>query len=155
MPAVYLDCSFVSACVTDRTDPLSLSRHQISLEWWNTQRRRHELFISQEVLNELSAPEFQRSTEALALVADLPLLEIDDEVQGVAEVLIREFVMPGPAVGDALHVAVCCVSDVEYLLSWNVRHLANPNKIRHLQAVCRRLGLMPPQILTPDLLWED
>jgi hypothetical protein len=155
MAAVYLDCSFISACVTDRTDPLSLSRRQISREWWDSQRRGHELFISQEVLDELSAPEFGRSKEALDLVADVPLLEIDDEVQGVAEVLVKEFVMPAPAVGDAVHVAVSSVNGIEYLLSWNVRHLANPNKMRHLQAVCRRLGLIAPQILTPDLLWED
>src|SRR5262249_20309966 len=128
MAAVYLDCSFVSACITDRTDALSLSRRQISREWWEAQKDKHELFVSQEVLNELSSPQFARSKEALELICDVPLLEIDQEVQGVAEVLVKELVMPGPAVGDAVHVAVCSVNDIEYPLSWNVRHLANPNK---------------------------
>jgi hypothetical protein len=88
-------------------------------------------------------------------VADLPLLDIDEDVTGVAEVLVREYVMPAPTVGDAVHVAACAVHDVEYLLSWNVRHLANPNKAAHLQRVCRRLGLIPPQIITPEFLWEE
>ena len=154
MPIVYLDSSFISACVTDRADAKSVARRETSREWWDTQRLRHELVISQEVLKELSVPAFTRRDEALALVSDLPLLEIDGEVSGVAEVFVKEFLMPGPAVGDSVHVAVCAVHDVEYLLSWNVRHLANPNKTAHLQAICRRLGLIPPQIVTPDFLWE-
>lgn len=63
--------------------------------------------------------------------------------------------MPGPdATGDALHVAVAAVHEMDYLLSWNVRHLANPNKTRHSQVICQRLGLLPPVIITPDALWE-
>jgi len=40
------------------------------------------------------------------------------------------------------------------MLSWNVRHLANPRKLGHLQMVCRRIGLLAPIILTPDMMWE-
>src|SRR6185295_4668933 len=128
MSVVYLDSSFVSAHVTDRTDAKSVARRETSREWWDTQRSKRERVISQEVLKELSIPVFNRREQALALVSDLPLLAIDDEVPGVAEVFVKEFLMPGPAVGDAVHVAASAVHDVEYLLSWNVRHLANPNK---------------------------
>ncbi len=62
--------------------------------------------------------------------------------------------MPGPVAGDAIHVATAAVHRIEYMLSWNVRHLANPNKVDHLRQVCRRLGLVSPLILTPDMLWE-
>lgn len=55
--------------------------------------------------------------------------------------------------GDALHVAAATVHRVEYMLSWNVRHLANLNKVKHLAEVCRRAGYVPPIIVTPDLLW--
>jgi hypothetical protein len=114
------------------------------------------LYISQEVLDELSEPGFRQSRKALALVAEVPLLEIDQEVRGVANMFVREKAMPGPAdAGDAVHLAVSTVHSIEYLLSWNVRRLANPNKLAHLRTVCRRLGLVPPQIVTPDLLWED
>lgn len=41
------------------------------------------------------------------------------------------------------------------MLTWNVRHLANPNKLKHLREICRRVGLIPPKIVTPDLLWES
>lgn len=155
MAQVYLDASFVSACVTDRTDAHSIHRRETSLEWWGTQRPLHELFISQEVLDELSDPAFRRGTEALKFVANLPLFEIDEEVRGLARLLVRERVMPAPAVGDAVHVAACAVHGCAYLLSWNVRHMANPNKLAHMQVICRRVGVAPPTILTPDLLWES
>src|SRR5207248_7968387 len=89
------------------------------------------------------------------LVSGVSLLPIDDEVRGLARILIQERVMPGPLAGDAIHVAVACWHAIDYLLSWNVRHLANPNKLVHLRTVCLRAGYLPPRIVTPDFLWED
>jgi hypothetical protein len=155
MASVYLETSFISACVTNRTDAASVYRRQTSREWWQTQSSRHELFISAEVLAELSAPTYPASPEALEWANNLPLLDIDPEVRGFAEILVRERVMPSPVAGDALHVAAACVHAMDYLLSWNVRHLANPNKLTHLLTICIRAGFLPPRIITPDLLWEE
>jgi hypothetical protein len=151
---VYLETSFVSACVSDRTDPKSVYRHESSLEWWSTQRPRHEVFVSAEVIRELSDTAFLRRDQALDWIADVPLLAVTQEVQGLANLLVNERVMPSPPTGDALHVATATVFGLDYMLSWNVRHLANPNKLRHLRVICLRAGLTPPQIVTPDLLWE-
>lgn len=155
MARVYLETSFASAMVTDRADPGSLFRKDRSIAWWNLQARRHQLIVSVEVLAELSDPEFRRGPDAIAMIQDVDVVEITDEVLHVAVVLVAEYVMPGPVAGDAIHVAAAAVSGADYLLSWNVRHLANPNKIRHLTVVCRRLALTPPQIVTPDSLWES
>src|SRR5438270_6926985 len=116
MASIYLDASFVSACVTDRADPTSIYRRNFSREWWDAQRKHHELFISREVINELSSKLFKRSAEALAWVVDVPRLAINEEVAGVAKLLVTEHVMPGPALGDALHVAISAVHRCEYLL---------------------------------------
>ena len=113
------------------------------------------MFISAEVLAELSHPGFRRSRDAISFVRELPLWRINDDVRGLATVLVREKVMPAPVAGDAIHVAVATIYGADYILSWNVRHLANPSKTRHLQAICLRAGLVPPKIVTPDLLWEE
>lgn len=154
MASVYLETSFVSACVTDRTDAASVYRRQTSLEWWNTQSGRHEVFVSAEVTAELSDPAFRRRDEAIAFIRGVSELALNEETAGLAVLFVREMVMPGPVAGDAIHVAACCAHGIEYMLSWNVRHLANPNKMMHLRAVCRRAGVIPPAIVTPDLLWE-
>jgi hypothetical protein len=155
VPNVYLETSFVSACVSDRTDAKSVYRREASLEWWAQQRDRHALYISAEVIRELSDPTYPRRVAALEWLGAVPLLAITEEVRGLAILLVRERVMPSPPTGDALHVAVASVFAMDYMLSWNVRHLANPNKLQHLRAICLRAGLTPPQILTPDLLWDS
>ncbi|MBY0312317.1 MAG: hypothetical protein K2W85_09630 [Phycisphaerales bacterium] len=130
MARVYLETSFVSACVTDREDVASAYRREVSTRWWNTQRDRHEVSISAEVIAELSSGGFRRGAEALSLIRGMPLLDIDDDVRGVAEVLVRELVMPRPAAGDALHVAVCCVRSIDCVLSWNVQPWRTRAKLR-------------------------
>ena len=152
---VYLETSFLSACVTDRTDPASVYRRELSREWWSVQARRYDLFISAEVVAELSHADYPCREAALEFIAALPLLPVTDEVRGLAELLVREKVMPAPVAGDALHVAVATVHETDYMLSWNVRHLANPSKTAHLRRICLRAGMTPPQIVTPELLWEE
>lgn len=155
MAKVYLETSFVSACVTDRTDAASVYRREASREWWEAQGARHDLFVSAEVLAELSLAPPATASAAMDWVGEAAVLAIDEETEGIAAVFIREKVMPGPLRGDAVHVATACRHGMEYILTWNVRHLANPNKVRHLNKVCWRLGLLPPQIVTPELLWEE
>jgi hypothetical protein len=47
------------------------------------------------------------------------------------------------------------VHEFDFLLTWNIRHLANPNKLAHLTVVNRRLGLLTPQVVTPEMLWLE
>jgi hypothetical protein len=155
MARVYLETSFISACVTRREDPASVYRRQASLEWWTRQSHRHDLFVSAEVLGELSHPSHQGAAEALTMIQRVPLVALTDEVIGLAAMLVREKVMPSPVGGDAVHVAAACVHALDFLVTWNVRHLANRNKMSHVLNICLRLGLTPPQILTPELLWDD
>ncbi len=156
MADVYLETSFISACVSTRSDAASVYRRQVSREWWVTQREHHRLLVSAEVIRELNAPTYPRRNEALALTTVAEVLPIGEDVQGLAKLLVREQVMPGPEeAGDALHVATAIVHRVEFVLTWNVRHLANLNKVERLRAVCRRVGYAPPELVTPEVLWES
>jgi predicted nucleic acid-binding protein len=155
MAKVYLETSFFSACAWDHQDPRSLSRQDESRRWWVQQRRLHELSTSAEVIRELSDPTFRNREQALALTAEVMQLPLTEDVLGLAQVLVRERVMPGPAeYGDAMHVAVSVVHGIDYLLTWNVRHLANPNKLSHLRTVFLRAGYVMPNIVTPEALWQ-
>ena len=154
MAKVYLETSFVSACVSTRSDAASVYRRDTSLEWWRTQRQLHDINVSDEVVAELAHHAYPNREPALEFIGELTVLPISQEAVGLAELFIRERAMPGPLKGDALHLAIATVSALDYILSWNVRHLANPNKFQHLRVLCLRAGLVPPQIVTPDLLWE-
>jgi hypothetical protein len=156
VPSVYLETSFFSECCTIRTGDIARGRRASSLQWWMNDARRFELYISNEVVRELGSVEFPEAVRAgaLGMLAGIPQLALTDEVLGVAAVLVRERVMPGPASeGDALHVAVSLVHRVGHLITWNQQHLANMNKRTHLQVVCARLGYLLPEIVTPDLMF--
>ena len=152
---VYLETSFFSACVSNRTDPKTAGWRVTSNEWWATEAKRHETFISGEVLRELSSPSFPNAAPAVAMLQGLPLLALSREVEELAELLVAERVMPAPSTsGDAVHVAVATIHGMDYILTWNVKHLANPNKRTHFGLICMKLGLLAPTLITPDLLQE-
>ncbi|QDV92033.1 hypothetical protein RAS2_31440 [Phycisphaerae bacterium RAS2] len=156
MARVYLETSFFSACVSQRENPRSIAWRESSQDWWRREASFHELFVSDEVVAELSDDEFLQGPAALAMLRGINLLESDARVRGLAEILVREKVMPGPSVaGDAIHVAAAMVHRMDYILTWNVKHMANPNKRKHLAIVSMRLGFLPPEIVTPDLLVES
>jgi hypothetical protein len=147
--------SFFSACVSRRTDTASAYRRIRSIDWMDQQAHRFQLCMSAEVIAELSHQDFPFSREALTLTQGIPLLDITTEVVQIATRLIEALVMPGPLRGDAIHVAVAAYHQVEYILSWNVKHLANPNKRVHLSHVLSLSGCVAPQIVRPDVLETD
>jgi len=86
------------------------------------------------------------------MLKGLSLLPAPPEVASFAEMLVAERVMPGPAnEGDAFHLAVSIVHHLDYLLTWNQRHLANPNTRTHLTIIAARAHLRVPEVVTPDL----
>ena len=135
MASVYLETSFVSACVTERADTLSVYRRRLSVGWWNHERQKHEVWSSPEVVRELSDPGHRGAAESNRLIDGVRLLPLTSEVFGFAHVLVREKVMPGPVAGDALHVACAACHNISIILTWNIRHLANVNKAGHLHRI--------------------
>ena len=79
-------------------------------------------------------------------------LEVVPAVEEIVAVYMRRKLMP---LGDAYHLAVASYYGMHFLLTWNCRHLANANKVRHLQIVNGELGLAAPIITTPDLLLRE
>lgn len=152
---MYLETSFFSECCTIRTSEIARGRRATSLNWWNGSASRFDLYISNEVVRELSSPAFPNEVRepAQKMLARLPVLDLTADVLGVAAILVNERIMPAPAVaGDALHVAAAAVHRMDYLMTWNQKHMANPNKRTHLTVVCARLGYLAPEIVTPDLM---
>jgi hypothetical protein len=153
MATVYLETSFFSACVSTRSNPRAQGWRASSNKWWDEERAKHDLFVSNEVVAELSRSTFQNSPDALKMLQGLSLLNITSEALDLSELLVNERIMPGPPIsGDAMHIAVATIHRMDYVLSWNVKHLANANKRTHLAVICMRLGLVPPLIYTPDML---
>lgn len=63
--------------------------------------------------------------------------------------------MPAKAQNDALHLAIAAVNGMDYLLTWNCRHLANAALKTFLERICKKAGYRCPIICTPEELLED
>ena len=152
---VYVETTVPSAYVTTRTDPSSLHRREVTRAWWDDQLARYDVWVSEAVVLELEQGDWPAKAEALRLVEPLRRVPVTEEVVNVSRRLVQERLVPVNLAGDALHLAIACVYEFDFLLTWNVRHLANPNKLAHLIVVNRRLGLLTPQIVTPETLWLE
>lgn len=72
----------------------------------------------------------------------------------LAELLLQARALPPDQESDAIHVAVATVNGIPYLITWNLRHLANPNQLIQFDRICRAAGYFPVKILTPRQLLE-
>lgn len=155
MPRVYIETTIPSFYFETRTSPQIVAWRDITRAWWARQRRHYELVTSIVVFDELRRAPAGKAAEAATLIADLPLLDDRPEVREVASYYIDHRLMPADAAGDAAHLAFASVHGVEFLLTWNCRHLANANKTTHLAALNARLGLGSPILTTPFNLTKE
>jgi len=146
---VYIETTIPSFYHTLRSDPESVARMHWTRQWWAEYGPQFELFTSAAVLLELGQGSTEMTAERLRLIADLQLLDITDAVAQIVETYISRKLMPRDPGGDALHLAVASYYRMDVLLTWNCRHLANPNKMDHIRAVNQELGLIMPYLTTP------
>ena len=146
---VYLETSIFSFCHDQRTMPGVVAMRRWTLEWWAKHRQRYSLVTSSAVLEELDAGQLPHRAAALAMAQALRTLPMDQAVAEVADVYIRHKVMPADPFGDALHLAFASHHKVDYLLTWNCKHLANANKFGHIRRVNALLELPTPALITP------
>jgi PIN domain len=150
-PRVYIETTIPSAYFDERASPAMVARRDATRRWWAVSHR-YEMLTSPAVLDELESGPEARREPWLRLISGLPLLEITPQILEITSEYIRCKVMPRE---DAFHLAIASVNRCEYLLTWNFKHLANMNKLRHIQRENERLGLFVPRILSPAALIEE
>jgi len=131
---------------------LAAAYQKITADWWDTQRQRFDLFISDMVMEEAGRGNDMAAAQRVKALAGIPLLDITDEVLSLSEALIRAGALPRKAIGDSLHIAVSAVHGVDYLLTWNYRHIDNAEAKPIIRKVCIANGFEYPEICTPQEL---
>lgn len=154
-PTVYIETTIPSYYCDER--PELLSDILRTREWWDRERGGYECFISEVVIEELAEGDYPNKRQCLALVEGLPELAISEEIEQIAAIYQARKVMPRQPIRDAFHVAIAAYYRMDFVLTWNCKHLANANKTRHLKELNIEMGLGLPQIITPHQLqlWED
>jgi len=152
--SVYLDTSIFSYLIDERENLKSFI--EITKDWWNTQKRYFKLFISNEVMAELQLGKYPNKKTAINIAESIEILPRTNEIREIAEIYIENFIMPKNYEGDAIHLAYSSLYKIDFLLTWNCKHLANANKKLHIRKINTKLGLFVPEIITPlELFKED
>jgi predicted nucleic acid-binding protein len=148
-PKLYIETSIVSYLTAyPSRDLIQAAHQQVTHDWW-TVRKQFELYISQYVLDEVSAGDRNAAAKRLAALGDATLLAITPDAVSLAEELVRVGSLPARAIVDAFHIAVAAIHGMDYLLSWNCKHIANAALRGRIEATCRSYGVEPPTICTP------
>ena len=153
-PKVYLETTIVSYLVASPTTDVIQAGHQEATRNWWTARHRFDLFVSRAVLTEAGRGNPEAAARRLEALRDIPNLQFGREVAALSRNLIRGGTIPVKARLDAAHVAVAAVNGMDFLLTWNLRHLANAALRGKIEQTCREAGFVPPIICTPEELME-
>ncbi|HEY9705027.1 MAG TPA: type II toxin-antitoxin system VapC family toxin [Allocoleopsis sp.] len=152
---VYIETSIPSFYYEIRTEPDMIARKEWTRLWWNQIRNEYETVTSVAVLDELNKGNFPNKEQAIQLLNDILLIDIESEIAAIVQTYIQNQVMPNDPLGDALHLAIASYHKCDFLLTWNCRHLANANKFAHIRRINVMLGLYVPTLITPlELMGE-
>ncbi len=122
-------------------------------EWWDNHRPDYDIFVSQFVLDECDQGDPSASAERRIYLNDVPVLDTNEDVEALADVIAIELQIPPKARIDAFHISMAAVHGIQFLLTWNCKHIANPENRPKIERACRHSGMEPPLICTPfDLL---
>ena len=157
-PTVYVETTIPSYLTAWPSRDLRRASHQqVTREWWRTAADRYDLFVSQPVLDECGRGDADAARDRLAALAGIPSLAVSAAAQRLSAEYVRLLKIPPKAAVDALHVAYASVFEVDYLVTWNMRHLASSLTMRRLTEYNVGNGWHTPLILTPealDLAWQ-
>jgi hypothetical protein len=149
MATIYVETSVISLLTSGlSSNVVSLSRQILTREWWSDHRSNHDLFVSQFVYDEASRGDSELARQRLKVLEELIQLELTTEVIEVASELFSSGILPEKARLDALHISIASVHGVEYLLTWNCKHIANARILPALYRTLEGLGLSPPLVCT-------
>lgn len=150
MESVYIETTVVSLLVARAKEGTLAFQWQVwTRDWWRLRRPYFECSISPEVLREAAAGDLEMSRQRLEALSTLTALRRTAAVDELAEALLSAGPLPQKAKADAVHLAFASVYRINYLLTWNFKHLANAVIQSRLQPVAEKRGYRLPMVCTP------
>lgn len=156
MASLYVETSIVSYLRQRPSRQVIMAARQLlTHQWWDNERSSYELVTSQYVLDEASAGDPVLAAERTRLLDGIPLLPLDPQIGAIANEIVSRAILPENAAIEALHIAVVAHHRIEYLLTWNCRHIANAKILPRIHDVLTDLSVPIPIICTPEEMVEN
>ncbi len=154
-PTIYIESSVISYYANEISSDLKVAAEQrITHEWWKKVLPKVHAYASDYVLEEIKKGNPKDAAARVKVAQFLPLLPEKKETFELAREYIKKLALPKDGEIDAFHLAVAAVYEVDFLLSWNCKHIANAFKYPLIRKINHKMGYRSPTICTPRELME-
>ncbi|MCG9127758.1 type II toxin-antitoxin system VapC family toxin [Candidatus Poribacteria bacterium] len=154
-PAVYLESTVVSYLISrPSNDAVISSRQQATQQLWNEYSDDFEFVASFIVANEIQRGDAEEAQRRLRTLENLRKLEFSLEARLLSQLLIDAGAIPSNSTQDAQHIAIAATNNLDYLVSWDFKHIVNRSRFQNINNICRDAGFNTVTILTPEELIE-
>ena len=151
--SAYVETSVISYYTARPSrDIVTAARQTLTQEWWEDARQRFELYVSVLVVEEAKAGGVEAAQRRLAAISGLPILEINGAAERLGKRLMEEGAIPFSSAEDALHISLAAVHGMDFLLTWNFRHINNAEMKARIRTVIESVGYECPVICSPEEL---
>lgn len=152
-PRVYLETSIIGFLSSrPSVNVHTASKQAFTHDWWRDERDRFETFVSRVVIEEVSAGDQDAAAERLRLLDGIPVLVTPNAALTLTRSLMEFSGLPAKAEADASHMALAAIHGMDYLLTWNCKHIANAVLRPKIVEVCMEAGFRAPIMCTPEEL---
>jgi hypothetical protein len=147
---VYIETSILGYLTARPSRDIVVAANiEVTKEWWNTRRGDFQLYSSQAVVKETSQGDVVIASQRLEILSNLFLLDLNQSVLDLAEQFLERSNLPAKADIDAVHIATATVHGMDYLLTWNCKHIANAQIQGKLAEISLDFGYELPILCTP------
>ena len=155
-PIVYIESSVISY-LTSRpsADPIKSAWQAVTTQWWNTKRDQVTACISPYVIDEVGAGDPEAARQRIAMIRPLTVLDTNTEIEALADFLLLGGGLPPKARFDALHIACAAFHNVNIVMTWNFKHIANPVQLPVMRGLCAARGYRLPELVSPLEMMEN
>ncbi len=154
MPSpVYVETSVISYLTARQSQDLIVSARQaITRDWWEHTRGRFDVYVSVLVIEETLAGDPDAAAQRAQAISGLSVLEVTEAAQVLAGKLLEQGLVPRTSVEDAQHIALATVHGMDFLLTWNFRHINNAEIKARIRTAVEAAGYECPVICSPEEL---
>ena len=147
---VYVETSVISYLTARPSHDLIKNARQLATQdWWQVAPDQFDLHISSLVEREASKGDPEAAVRRMNVLKGIPDLPITEEILALAEKLLEATAVPRTSFDDAVHIATASVSGMDFLVSWNCKHIANPMTKPIIRKTLECFGYNYPEICTP------
>lgn len=155
MQSVYLETTVIGN-IAGRIHPdlAMAARQSVTRRWWDTTPERFNLYISALVIEECSGGDPTAAAERMGVIDGIPMADGGRDAMALAGLLLDGNAVPQSEPRDATHIAIAAVNGIDFLATWNFKHILNPATQHLIDSICRDAGYEPATICTPQQILE-